>query len=209
MTHPPSPNPPRPNPQRPDPGIAGKKAARAHAVAVRAEANRRLGDGAAEALAVSADALGVAAGTVVAGYWPMGDEIDPRPLMLELAKRGCRLALPVVTARGQALEFRTWAPGDELEPGPFGTVHPLASAPHAVPTVLLVPLLAFDRLGFRLGYGGGFYDRTLVSLRAASHLTAIGVAYAAQEVPSVPRDKHDQRLDRVVTEAGVIALESL
>jgi 5-formyltetrahydrofolate cyclo-ligase len=172
-----------------------KKAMRAHAVAGRAQA----------ASAAAADALAklapqMPAGAVVAGYWPMGDEIDPRPLMLALGR--C-LALPVVTGRGQPLEFRAWQLGEEMEPGLFGTTHPLAHAAVVQPDLVLVPLLAFDRQGFRLGYGGGFYDRTLDMLRRKRHLSAIGVAYAAQEVPEVPHDGRDQRLDGVATEGGL------
>jgi 5-formyltetrahydrofolate cyclo-ligase len=177
---------------------------RAHAVAVRRAAEMCSG-AAAERLAMLAGQVGLA-GQVVSGYWPMGDEIDPRPLMAALVARGCRMALPVVAVRGQRLEFRAWAPGDDLAPGPHGTVHPLASAETLVPRVVLLPLLAFDRYGFRLGYGGGYYDRTLEHLRAGPGVQAIGVAYAAQEVDAVPHDGYDQRLDAVATESGLVAM---
>ncbi len=192
-----------------DPDIPAAKALlRAHAVAVRREAEARLGAAAAgRRLALHAEALAVPACSVVAGYWPMGDEIDPRPLMRFLAESGCRLALPVVAAPGRALDFLAWRDGDALVPGPYGTRHPHAASASVVPTVLLVPLLAFDRAGFRLGYGGGYYDRTLDSLAARSQVRSIGLAYAAQEVARVPHDRHDQRLDAVATEAGPIALE--
>lgn len=188
--------------------IQAKKAARAHAVAVRRDAFARLGEDAARRLALLAPALPVPAGAVVAGYWPMGDEMDPRPLMARLAARGCRLALPVVTARGMALTFRAWSPGDVLEPGPHGTCHPASAAQALLPAVVLVPLLAFDRGCFRLGYGGGYYDRTLESLRSRAQVTTIGVAFAAQCVADVPRDGHDQRLDMVATEDGLIRPET-
>lgn len=178
---------------------ATKKALRAHAIAVRRAAFR---DAAGQRLAAFADRL--PPGEVVAGYWPMGDEIDPRPLMAELARRGRNLALPVVAARGQALTFRAWSPGDRLEPGPHGTAHPIAGAAERIPDLLLVPLLAFDRAGFRLGYGGGYYDRTLETLRARAQVKAIGLAFAAQEVAIIPRDGHDQRLDGILTEDGLI-----
>jgi 5-formyltetrahydrofolate cyclo-ligase len=187
---------------------AAKKALRARAVAARAAACREVGKAAAQALARLAPALPIPAGAVVAGYWPMGDEIDPRPLMARLAARGCSLALPVVTAPGQALDFRAWAPGEPLEAGRYGTRHPALSALPLVPTVLLVPLVAFDRSGGRLGYGGGYYDRTLERLRARSQVVAIGVAFAAQEVSLVPRDRHDQPLDLVLTEAGLSTMET-
>jgi 5-formyltetrahydrofolate cyclo-ligase len=192
------------SPRSPDAVIAAKKSLRAHAVAVRAGANLRAGAAAAEALARHATALAPPSEAVVAGYWPMGDEIDPRPLMLALAALGCRLALPVVTVRGHKLDFRAWSPGDLLEPGPHGTLHPPMHSPLLEPDMLLVPLLAFDRCGFRLGYGGGYYDRTLDFGRARRHLLAIGVAFAAQEVVAVPRDGHDQPMDRIATETDVI-----
>lgn len=185
---------------------AAKKALRAHAVAARAEACLRLGEAAGQALA-GLD-LPIAPGAAVAGYWPMGDEIDPRALMARLSARGCRLALPVVTARGQPLDFRAWAPGDTLEPGLYGTLHPAASAPPVQPAVLLVPMVAFYRRGGRLGYGGGYYDRTLELARRRTQVLAIGVAFAAQEVPMVPRDGHDQPLDLVATEAGLLTMET-
>lgn len=187
--------------------LAAKKALRAHAVVLRRQAMAAGGEAAAAALASQAGCLGVAAGGVIGGYWPMGDEIDPRPLMDRLAGLGGRLALPVVAARGQPLTFRGWQPGDVLEPGLHGTFHPAATAAELVPEVLLVPLLAFDRQCFRLGYGGGYYDRTLESLKARAHVRIIGVAFAAQEVAFVPRDGHDQRLDVVVTEGGLIMPE--
>lgn len=157
-------------------------------------------------LAVTAAPL-VPAAAVVAGYWPMGDEIDPRPLMECLAGRGCSLALPVVEGRAQPLLFRRWRAGEPLEPGAHGTRHPLAAAEAVIPSVLLVPLLAFDRLGWRLGYGGGYYDRTLDLLRGAGQIMVVGLAYAAQQVEAVPHDGHDQRLDAVATEQGVMVME--
>jgi 5-formyltetrahydrofolate cyclo-ligase len=160
------------------------------------------------ALALADVALPVAPGAVVAGYWPMADELDPRPLMLRLASEsGSSLALPVVVERDRHLDFRAWTPGDALEAGAHGTWHPLPSAPLVTPSLVLVPLLAFDRRGFRLGYGGGYYDRTLESLRAASHLTTIGVGLGEQEVEAVPHDALDQRLDGIVTEHGLIEVD--
>ncbi|MSO93236.1 MAG: 5-formyltetrahydrofolate cyclo-ligase [Rhodospirillales bacterium] len=145
-----------------------------------------------------------APGAAVSGFWPMGDEIDARPLLTELHRRGYRCALPVVTPRGTPLVFRAWAPGDTLEAGVFGTSHPPAARGDVTPDVVLAPLLAFDREGFRLGYGGGFYDRTLASLRRWPVL-AVGVGYSFQEIERVPRDGHDQRLDWIVTEERAAA----
>lgn len=181
-----------------------KKAARAGQAQVRRLAHD---PAAAVALAAHAPRLGLVAGVVVAGYWPLGDEIDPRPLMAALAGVGCRLALPVVVGRAAPLQFRAWAEGDVLEAGPHGTAHPPQTAPRLRPDVLLVPLLGFDRGGWRLGYGGGYYDRTLESLRENAQVRAIGLAFAAQEMAAVPRDGHDQPLDAIATERELIEPE--
>jgi 5-formyltetrahydrofolate cyclo-ligase len=146
--------------------------------------------------------LQVTPGTVVAGYWPLADELDPRPLMLALHGRSARLVLPVIEARGRPLRFRLWEPGAPLRVGRFGIAEPGEDAPELDPAIVLVPLLAFDRRGSRLGYGAGFYDRTLAGLRARGPVLAVGVAFAAQEVPFLPCDALDQPLDRIVTEAG-------
>ena len=131
----------------------------------------------------------------------MGDEVDVRPLLATLAERGHSLALPVTTPRGQPLLFRRWRPGDALGRGPLGTSYP-AAGEEVRPDWLLVPLLAFDRAGRRLGYGGGYYDRTLSALPGA---VAIGCAHAVQEAPEVPAGPDDVRLAWVATENGVIA----
>jgi 5-formyltetrahydrofolate cyclo-ligase len=143
-------------------------------------------------------------GTVVSAYWPLGDEIDPRPLMLALHSLGHRLVLPAIRAAGEPLDFRAWQPGEPLVPAGFGTQEPAATAPSVAPSVLLVPLLAFDAAGYRLGYGGGFYDRSLALLHAAGDTLAVGLAYADQQVAAVPRGATDQPLDLVVTERDVI-----
>ncbi len=137
---------------------------------------------------------------VVSAYWPMGDELDPRPLIRRLHEGGNVIGLPVVVARGAPLLFRQWTPETKFVAGGFKTEVPGPGAPEVVPTVLLVPLLAFDAAGYRLGYGGGFYDRTLAQLRVISHVSAIGFAYGGQEVTAVPRADYDQPLDGIVTE---------
>ncbi len=146
----------------------------------------------------------------VAGYWPMADEIDVRPLMTRLFEDGWQVALPVVVAKGEPLIFRSWQPGMVLEAGGFGTRHPGPDpgpgAPETVPDILLVPLLAFDNRGFRLGWGGGFYDRTLSRLRAAGDITAVGIAYQGQKVDSVPHSSNDEPLDRVVTDEETLEI---
>jgi 5-formyltetrahydrofolate cyclo-ligase len=141
-----------------------------------------------------------APGTTVSAYWPLDDEFDPRPLFMALHARGHPIGLPVVAGRGRPLLFRQWLPDMELVHGTFRVMTPPTDAPEVVPDLLLVPLLAFDRAGYRLGYGGGFYDRTIARLRAERAALAVGVAFAAQEVPAVPRDDTDQPLDWIVTE---------
>lgn len=181
-----------------------KKALRKQMLALRRRVSATHGATAAETLARM---LSFPAGIVVGAYWPLGDEIDPRPLMAALERAGCRLALPVVVAKAAPLEFRAFRMGDTLEPGMHGTVQPEMVQPVLFPEILLVPLLAFDRGCFRLGYGGGYYDRTLEKLRQKVQVKSIGIGFAAQEVPAVPRDGHDQRLDSVATEQGVFMAE--
>ncbi len=142
---------------------------------------------------------------VVSGFWPIKDEIDIRPLMIELFNGGCQLALPVVQGRGQALLFRAWRPGDPLEAGVFGTLQPAARRETVEPEVLIVPLLACDTQGWRLGYGGGFYDRTLAGLRARRRAIAVGVGFDAQLIPEVPYGPSDQRLDWMLTDRRACA----
>ncbi len=141
--------------------------------------------------------------TTLAGYWPMGDEFDARPAMNAAAAQGWSCALPVVTGRDAPLVFRCWHPGDELEAGGFGTSVPRLTRGEILPDIVLVPLLGFDATGLRLGYGGGYYDRTLAQLRARGGIRAIGLAFAGQEVTIVPADGFDQRLDWIITEGGL------
>lgn len=145
-------------------------------------------------------------GAVLAGYMPMRTEIDCLPAMaahLE-AGRGGRVCVPVIPGSDQPLDFREWTPAAPMVAGAFGALVP-EGGDWLTPTVLIVPLLAFDRRGYRLGYGGGFYDRTLERLRARGPVTAIGFAFAAQEVDEVPTEPTDQPLDLIVTETGAFA----
>ena len=177
--------------------MTDKAALRAMALAARAE---RGGDGAAATERLRA-ALAPFAGQVLAGYWPMRAEVDPLPAM---AAHDGPLCLPVVPGPAVPLVFRAWAPGAALDAGPYGTRHPPESAGVLVPRVLIVPLAGFDRAGHRIGYGGGYYDRTLAGLRAAGPVTAIGFAYACQEVPLVPAGPFDMVLDLIVTDRETI-----
>jgi 5-formyltetrahydrofolate cyclo-ligase len=142
----------------------------------------------------------------VGGYWPIRSEVDPRPLMRALLKRGQTVALSQILH--PKLSWREWRPGDVLVKGGFGVREPGPDAPECFPRVLLVPLAAFDRRGSRLGYGKGHFDRTIAALSELHPVVTIGLAYAAQEVPSVPAEPHDRRLDLIVTEAGVIVPEA-
>jgi 5-formyltetrahydrofolate cyclo-ligase len=142
---------------------------------------------------------------VVSGFFPYKSEISVLPLLQRLAGEGWTLAMPVVIGEGQPLIFRQWASGVATVPGIWNIPVPPETSPELIPDVLLVPMLAFDRRGYRLGYGGGFYDRTLVKLRALKPIVAVGVAYAAQEVAQVLRAAFDQPLDYVMTEAETFA----
>ena len=147
-------------------------------------------------------------GKLIAGYWPLGDEIDPRPALMALGEAGGQIALPAVAGQGMVLIFRGWRSGDSLESGPFGTAHPPSRAPLVEPDTLLLPLIAFDRAGNRLGYGAGYYDRTVAALRRQKKMLVIGLAYDEQEVPEVPAAQHDQRLDGVITDRRTLWFES-
>ena len=145
--------------------------------------------------------------TVASGYLPIRSELDPRSLMAHLAGAGWRLTLPVVVSANSPLLFRAYSFGDSLVRGRFDTEVPADDRPELRPQLLLVPLLAFDRGGYRLGYGGGFYDRTLYELHRLHHVQAVGVAFAAQEIEQVPRDAMDHCLDWIVTEREAIAVD--
>ena len=156
--------------------------------------------GAPEACAALAAELARFKGAVLAGYMPMRTEIDPLAAMAQHTGPVC---VPVITGAGQPLVFHRWTPQSVMVPGEFGALIPQVSEP-LTPDVLIVPLLAFDRRGYRLGYGGGFYDRTLEALRARGRAVAIGFAFAAQEMDAVPTEPTDQPLDLLVTETEVL-----
>ena len=150
-----------------------------------------------------------ATSAIIAGYWPFRTEIDPRPLMPALHALGHRIVLPVVVRKAAPLKFRLWGPGATLVKAGLGGLVPDVGAPELEPDLLLVPLLACDDAGFRLGYGGGFYDRTLEQLRGVKTVLAVGLAYEAQRVPAVPRTATDQCLDALLTEAGFTDFEGI
>jgi 5-formyltetrahydrofolate cyclo-ligase len=161
---------------------------------------------AAQAIAERGLPVPVLPGTVVYGYSPLKFEISPLPLMRHCARDGAKLALPVIQGRGSPLIMRAWAFGETLGSGVWGIREPKAEAPEIFPDILIVPLLLFDRAGYRLGYGAGYYDMTIARLRAMKPVTAIGLAYAAQEIADVPKTPRDARLDLVLTEREIIDL---
>lgn len=148
------------------------------------------------------------AGSAVSAFAAIGEEINPLPLLKHLHANGHQLGLPVVVARDQPLVFRQWKPGDPLVKAGFGLRVPDASAEEILPDILLVPLLAFDARGYRLGYGGGYFDRTLAMLRASRPVLAVGLAFDIQEVDEVPHADYDERLDWVLTPSGPKRIES-
>ncbi|WP_198946711.1 5-formyltetrahydrofolate cyclo-ligase [Kiloniella majae] len=183
-----------------------KKMLRKEAKKNRAEAYKHNPDAAERLCKRLFDTISLPEQAVVSAYWPLGDELDPMPLLQTLHHKNFKPVLPVMLGAGKPLIFRGWTPGDTLDDAGFGTKEPGADKEELEPDVLFVPLLAFDRAGYRLGYGGGFYDRTLDKLRAKKSVTAIGIAYAGQEMPAVIRGPYDQPLDYIVTEQEVIKL---
>ncbi|MBB5049217.1 5-formyltetrahydrofolate cyclo-ligase [Rhodopseudomonas rhenobacensis] len=185
-----------------------KTSLRAAALARRAALSETARAAAAQALLGRPFPLAITAGDVVAGYFPLRGEFDPRPLLQALAEQGARLALPAIVGPDRPLAFRAWHPGEPLVKGQLGIPEPAAAAPALTPRTLLVPLAAFDRAGHRIGYGGGYYDRSLEALRRDGVVTAIGLGFAVQEIPLVPALAHDARLDLVLTEAETIDFRS-
>jgi 5-formyltetrahydrofolate cyclo-ligase len=161
---------------------------------------------AAETIAARPFPISIAPGMVVSGFMPLKTEISPLPLMRRLSDAGARLALPVIDGRGKPLILRGFAFGDELTSGQWGIREPKADAAEVEPDILLVPLLAFDRRGHRIGYGAGYYDMTIARLRAIKPVIAAGIAYACQEIDEVPVTPRDARLDLVLTEREIIDL---
>jgi 5-formyltetrahydrofolate cyclo-ligase len=181
---------------------------RAAALAARDALTVEQRGAAAQVLAERGLPIEITRGTVVSGYSPIRSEIDPVPLMRKLAAQGAQLALPAVMARGKSLAFRAWSGSDRLMLGPLGILEPSPAAAELIPDIMLVPLAAFDRAGHRIGYGAGHYDYTLAHLRKLKHITAVGLAFAAQEIVAVPALPHDVALDYVLTETEVLDFRS-
>jgi 5-formyltetrahydrofolate cyclo-ligase len=181
-----------------------RRAGQAHRDALPAEMRKA----AAETIAARPFPLGIAPGTIVSGFMPLKSEINPLPLLRKLADGGAALALPVVAGRGKPLIMRSWQWGEPLVAGVWGIREPAPEAPTVDPDILLVPLLAFDRNGHRIGYGAGYYDLTIARLRAKKPIAAVGIAFAAQEVETVPITASDAPLDLVLTENETIDLRN-
>jgi 5-formyltetrahydrofolate cyclo-ligase len=186
--------------------VEAKKALRTRIKAWRTGLDAALEMRAAEAVAGHGLAFlpSVHAGAVVSGFSPMADEFRIWPLLRRLSAEGFALAMPVMQGKGKPLLFRAWKPGDAMDKAVWGIAEPKADKPELEPDVLIVPLLAFDRRGWRLGYGGGFYDRTLRALCARKTVVAVGIGHSEQEVDAVPHLDYDQRLDWVLTPDGPI-----
>ncbi len=187
-----------------------KRALRRRMLALRLVVDQKHGPDAAmqlmKATLAATGAIGIGPGTVVAGTWQLGTEIDVRPLLARLDAAGAVTALPVVIDGDPALTFRRWRPTDPVVNGGHGTFHPADDAPTVTPDVVLVPLLAADRRGCRLGRGGGYYDRTLAALRARGRVTAVGLCFDIQVVDAVPSCDHDVLLDWLITETEAIRI---
>ena len=181
-----------------------KAVLRREALARRDALPRELRAAAAEAIAARPFPLAIEPGVIVSGFMPMKSEINPIPLMRKLADAGATLALPVVAGKGKPLIMRAWSLGEPLASGVWGIREPKPEAPEVFPDILIVPLLAFDRRGHRIGYGAGYFDMTIAALRARKPVVAAGIAFAAQEIAEVPTTPRDARLDLVLTEREII-----
>ncbi len=147
--------------------------------------------------------LSITSEKIVAGYYPVRREINCIKLLEKLHGRQITIALPVVRGDELSLHFKKWSPGDALKKGQLNILEPEGDAPNVTPDILFIPLLAFDKKGYRLGYGKGHYDRTLAELQNNASVTAVGIAYDTQEIPEVPFDQYDQRLDWILTQSGL------
>jgi 5-formyltetrahydrofolate cyclo-ligase len=188
-----------------DDTLSFKKQLRAEAKRVRAAAYQKHGSPASERIAMHGIAFaGRSAPAIVSGFLPIGEEIDPAPLMRRLHEAGYGLCLPVMEGKGKPLVFRAWAPGEPLTEVMWGIREPLPEANVLEPDIVLCPLLVVDGSGYRLGYGGGFYDRTLARLRAMKPVICIGLAFDEQKIDAVPHSDYDERLDWVLTPSGAL-----
>ncbi len=186
-----------------------KAALRALALARRDTLSTEQRSDAARALALHRVPVALSPDIIVAGFSPVRSEIDPLPLMRTFADQGASLALPVIAGDDQPLIFRAWTADAPLVRGAYGILEPSVEASEMQPDIVLVPLAAFDRAGHRIGYGAGYYDRTLQILRKSKPIIAIGIAFAVQEIADVPSSAHDERLDLVLTERDILDFRDL
>lgn len=180
-----------------------KKQLREQALARRDALSPDYRQRAAETLAEAPFPVEVPKGAIVAGFFPMKTEISPLPLMRKLAAGGALLALPRIRGRGHPLSMRAWSFGAALVPGQWGIREPAPDAPEVAPDILIVPFAAYDRSGYRVGYGAGYYDRTIATLQAKKKVVTVGFGCVAQEIEACPVEEHDKQLDFIVTEQGI------
>ncbi len=184
----------------PVPFSEDKSALRATALARRNAMPADVRTDAAAAVARRPLPVAVSAGMIVSGYSPIRSEINPVPLLRKFADAGAQLALPAVQGPGKPLTMRAWSFGEPLVAGVWDIKEPPPQAPEVFPDIMIVPLAAFDRTGHRIGYGAGYYDMTIARIRSIKPVVAIGLAFAAQEIPRVPATPFDAQLDLVLTE---------
>lgn len=147
-------------------------------------------------------------GVVIGGYWPTKSEVDVRLFLSYFLNHGHVWALPVVQAPDKSVVFRQWRPGNLLVSGAYNILTPDETAPLVIPTILLVPMMGFDPQGYRLGQGGGYFDRTIADLRAHHSIRVIGIAFDCQEVESIPRQDHDERMDYIITPTRIMEIKT-
>ncbi|MEQ8936967.1 MAG: 5-formyltetrahydrofolate cyclo-ligase [Amphiplicatus sp.] len=186
------------------PFLSKKHILREKAKAERRRASEQRPDAALHAARIFMDSIPLSEGAIVSLYYPLTNELDTGPLIEALTERGVVLALPVVNRKDAPLIFRRWAPGDPLVKGRHNAMTPGADAEAVEPDIIVTPLLAFTRDGGRLGYGGGYYDRTIEALRAKKAILAVGYAFGAQQVDALPLAPLDQPLDWIITERGAV-----
>lgn len=180
-----------------------KRALRNEALARRDALSANYRQSAAETIANFPFPAKVPKGAIVSGFFPMKTELNLIPLMRALEAKGAQIALPRIVGRGNPLSMRAWKFGDPLVPGQWGIREPAPDAKEVAPDILLVPFAAFDRRGYRIGYGAGYYDMTIAGLKAKKKVITVGFGFSAQEIGECPVEPHDQKLDYVMTEAGL------
>lgn len=184
-----------------------KKHLRVSTRAVRREIHTRHGREFAEEIRTNfIQALNIMPQTTFGAYYPIGAEVNCRPLMDTLHAMGHTISLPVITGATDPLIYRMYKSGDQLEKGGFGTPQPCDYMPVVVPDILIIPMMGYSDKGYRLGYGSGFFDRTIELIRKQKPMKAIGLAYSGQRIDDMPVEAHDQKLDLIITEKGTVKI---